>query len=257
VVSALAALAGLGVDCAVLIRGGGSRSDLAVFDSRAIAEAIARAPFPVLTGLGHEIDQSIADLVAHTSLKTPTKVAELLVGQVAEMDQAVQELRRALLREAMEPLRAGREALGRAEKGVQLARLRLAAAGSRVAEHARALGRLGRSALRQARRRQDELRRRLSEQAPRRIEAWERERRRMGERVSAASRSHLREAQATLGGLERLCQQLGPERTLERGFSITRDASGKAVRNPGQVAPGDRLATRVAGGEIVSRVEES
>lgn len=257
VVSALSVLARLGVDCAVLIRGGGSRSDLAVFDSRAIAEAIARAPFPVLTGLGHEIDQSIADLVAHTSLKTPTKVAEFLVGQVAEMDQAVQELRRALLREALEPLRAGREALGRAEKGVQLARLRLAAAGARVAEHARALARLGRSALRQARRRQDELRRRLAEQAPRRVEARERERRRMGERVSGASRSHLREAQATLGGLERLCQQLGPERTLERGFSITRDGSGKAVRHPGQVAPGDRLATRVAGGEIVSRVEES
>src|SRR4029078_7543944 len=82
VVSALRALAGLDVDCAVLIRGGGSRTDLAAFDSRAIAEAVARAPLPVLTGLGHEIDQSISDLVAHTALKTPTKVAELLVDAV-------------------------------------------------------------------------------------------------------------------------------------------------------------------------------
>ena len=56
VVSALRALAGLDDRRAVLIRGGGSRTDLAAFDSRAIAEAIARAPFPVLTGLGHEID---------------------------------------------------------------------------------------------------------------------------------------------------------------------------------------------------------
>ncbi|HEY0782049.1 MAG TPA: exodeoxyribonuclease VII large subunit, partial [Thermoanaerobaculia bacterium] len=84
VVSALAALAGRAatIDLAVLIRGGGARSDLAVFDSRAIAEAIARAPFPVLTGLGHEIDTSIADLVAHTAVKTPTKAAELLVERV-------------------------------------------------------------------------------------------------------------------------------------------------------------------------------
>ncbi|MFP5288402.1 MAG: exodeoxyribonuclease VII large subunit, partial [Thermoanaerobaculia bacterium] len=67
VVSALASLRGLPIGLAVLIRGGGSRSDLAVFDSRAIAEAIAMAPFPVLTGLGHEIDRSIADMVAHTS----------------------------------------------------------------------------------------------------------------------------------------------------------------------------------------------
>jgi len=213
VVSALAALARLGVDCAVLIRGGGSRTDLAAFDSRAIAEAIARAPFPVLTGLGHEIDRSIADLAAHAAFKTPTKVAEFLVERMAVADQALTDLRQALARQALEPLRAGREALGRAERGVSLARLRLAAAAARVEEHARALGRLGRSVL--------------------------------------------REAAATLQGLERLCLQLAPERTLERGFSLTRDAAGRLVRQPEQVKPGDLIATRVAGGGFRSRVEES
>jgi len=213
VVSALAALARLGVDCAVLIRGGGSRTDLAAFDSRAIAEAIARAPFPVLTGLGHEIDRSIADLAAHAAFKTPTKVAEFLVERMALADQALTDLRQALARQALEPLRAGREALGRAERGVSLARLRLAAAAARVEEHARALGRLGRSVL--------------------------------------------REAAATLQGLERLCLQLAPERTLERGFSLTRDAAGRLVRQPEQVRPGDLIATRVAGGGFRSRVEES
>ena len=213
VVSALAALARLGVDCAVLIRGGGSRTDLAAFDSRAIAEAIARAPFPVLTGLGHEIDRSIADLAAHAAFKTPTKVAEFLVERMAGAEQALVELRQALVRQALEPLRAGREALGRAERGVSLARLRLAAAAARVEEHARALGRLGRSVL--------------------------------------------REAAATLQGLERLCLQLAPERTLERGFSLTRDAAGRLVRQPEQVKPGDLIATRVAGGGFRSRVEES
>jgi exodeoxyribonuclease VII large subunit len=256
VVSALASLAGLPIDCAVLIRGGGSRSDLAAFDSRAIAEAIAGAPFPVLAGLGHEIDTSIADLVAHTTFKTPTKVAEFLVERIARQELAVEELHRRLLREAEEPLRAAREALGRAERGVELARMRLAAAGHRIEEMARALGRLGKSAMRRAERQSDELRIRLASQAPRVLESNERERSRLGGRIAASARSRLRETAAKLQGMERLCAQLGPERTLERGFSITRTAAGAVVRQPDQAAPGAILITQLSGGSITSRVEE-
>ena len=255
-VSALRALAGLPIDAAVLIRGGGSRTDLAAFDSRAIAEAVARAPFPVLTGLGHEIDRAIADVVAHTAFKTPTKVAEFLVERMARAEQRLEDVRRALLREALEPLRAGREALGRAERGVSLARMRLAAAGSRIEEHARTLARLGRGVLRDAGRRQAGLRGRLADLAPRLLAAAGRERVSRGERIVTAARGRLRETAATLAGMERLCQQLAPERTLERGFSLTRDATGRTVRHPGQVRPGDVVATRVAGGEFKSRVEE-
>ncbi len=255
VVSALAAISRLPVDCAVLIRGGGSRSDLAVFDSRAIAEAIARAPFPVLAGLGHEIDVSIADQVAHQSFKTPTKVAEFLVERLVRQEQRLDDLRRTLVREALEPLRAGREALGRAERGVQLARLRLASAGQRIDELARALGRLGRSGLRQAERRRLEVRSRLADLAPRRVEAEEKERIRLGEKMIAASRGHLRETRATLQGMERLCQQLDLERTLERGFSLTRGPQGDLLRHPDQVRAGDRITTRVSGGTLDSRVE--
>jgi exodeoxyribonuclease VII large subunit len=257
VVSALAAIARLPVDCAVLIRGGGSRSDLAVFDSRAIAEAIARAPFPVLAGLGHEIDVSIADQVAHQSFKTPTKVAEFLVERLVRQEQRLDDLRRTLVREALEPLRAGREALGRAERGVQLARMRLASAGQRIDELARALGRLGRSGLRQAERRRLEVRSRLADLAPRRVEAEEKERVRLGEKMIAASRGHLRETRATLQGMERLCQQLAPERTLERGFSLTRGPEGDLLRHPDQVRAGDRITTRVSGGTLDSLVETS
>jgi exodeoxyribonuclease VII large subunit len=256
VVSALAALARMGVDAVVLIRGGGSRTDLAAFDSRAIAEAVARAPFPVLTGLGHEIDQSIADLTAHTSFKTPTKVAEFLVERVAMADRALAELRRSLLREALEPLRAGREALGRAERGVRLAEMRLASVHTRLGDHARTLARLGRAALRAVERRQGELRYRLGVVAPRRITAAERERKGRGERLAAASRGRLREVAVHLGGLERLAQQLAPQRTLERGFSLTRDAAGRLVRDPASLRPGDRLQTELSGGVVHSRVEE-
>jgi exodeoxyribonuclease VII large subunit len=257
VVSALASLRGLPIDCAVLIRGGGSRSDLAVFDSRVIAEAVARAPFPVLAGLGHEIDTSIADLVAHATFKTPTKVAEFLVERIARQDLAVEEMHRRLLREAEEPLRAAREALGRAERGVEMARMRLATAGNRIEETARALSRLGRSALRRAERRGDELRIRLAAQAPRMMEGGERERARLGGRIAASARSRVRETAATLQGMERLCAQLAPERTLERGYSITRIAGGAVVREPGQVKAGEIVVTQLSRGSITSRVEES
>lgn len=73
-------------DCAVIIRGGGSRMDLAGFDNEKIGEAIAHCPVPVITGIGHEIDQSVADVVAHTALKTPTAVADYLIDLLLDFE---------------------------------------------------------------------------------------------------------------------------------------------------------------------------
>lgn len=255
IVSALAAAGRAGVDCVALVRGGGSRTDLAVFDRRAVAEAVALSPVPVLTGLGHEIDLSIADAVAHTALKTPTKVAELLVERVAAADRAQAAIGEALRRAALERLRAGREALGRADKGVELARLRLASAGHRLAEHGRALARLGRSRLGAEERRRRALARRLATAAPRLLERRTGQPGRVAAALVAVSRARLGEARATLAGLARLCDQLAPRRTLERGYSITRDATGRVLRDPAAVAAGERLTTTLSGGELTSRVE--
>ena len=70
---------GLRFDVVVLVRGGGSQTDLLLFDAYQLVRAIARFPVPVLTGLGHLKDVSLADLVAHSGLKTPTKVAEFII----------------------------------------------------------------------------------------------------------------------------------------------------------------------------------
>ncbi|MDP8987814.1 MAG: exodeoxyribonuclease VII large subunit, partial [Actinomycetota bacterium] len=79
---ALTAVAGLRPDVVLLVRGGGSRTDLSTFDGERLARAIAAMPVPVLTGIGHEIDTSVADEVAHTSCKTPTACAAELVERV-------------------------------------------------------------------------------------------------------------------------------------------------------------------------------
>ena len=77
-------------DCVVIIRGGGSTSDLALFDSYRIASYVAQFPLVVLTGIGHDKDVSITDMVAHTSCKTPTAVATLLV-EIADAELSIVE----------------------------------------------------------------------------------------------------------------------------------------------------------------------
>ena len=81
---ALRSLARRSVDVVVVVRGGGSRSDLAPFDAEGVARTIAGMPMPVITGIGHEVDRSVADEVAHTACKTPTACAQTLVGRVRE-----------------------------------------------------------------------------------------------------------------------------------------------------------------------------
>ncbi|MEO8197432.1 MAG: exodeoxyribonuclease VII large subunit [Thermoanaerobaculia bacterium] len=139
--SALGLAAGAGCDLIALIRGGGSKSDLAVFDSRAVAEAVARSPLPVWTGLGHEIDEAVADLVAHRSFKTPTKVAEELVARIANAELATAQLADRLAREARRALAEATGRLARAERRATAGRDRLRRAGARLVALAEALKR--------------------------------------------------------------------------------------------------------------------
>jgi exodeoxyribonuclease VII large subunit len=79
-------------DLIVLLRGGGARLDLAVFDDLELARAIAQSPLPVLSGIGHDQDQSVVDLLAHTSVKTPTAAAAFLIQRLHTFEQGLEEL---------------------------------------------------------------------------------------------------------------------------------------------------------------------
>ncbi|MDR1415857.1 MAG: exodeoxyribonuclease VII large subunit [Prevotellaceae bacterium] len=83
-------------DVVAILRGGGSQSDLSCFDSYALASNVAQFPLPVITGIGHDRDVSVVDMVAHTMLKTPTAAAEFLVEKMAEQEAQVEELWEAL-----------------------------------------------------------------------------------------------------------------------------------------------------------------
>ncbi len=79
-------------DIVVIIRGGGSQTDLSWFDSYGIAYYVTQFPLPVVTGIGHEKNLSVTDLVANKSLKTPTAVADFLIDRMANAENELNEL---------------------------------------------------------------------------------------------------------------------------------------------------------------------
>jgi exodeoxyribonuclease VII large subunit len=253
---ALGQLAQLDLDVVVLARGGGSRADLAPFDTELVARAIAAMDVPVFTGVGHEVDRSVADEVAHTACKTPTACAQQLVRQVddyvgaldrasqrvaararqrmavagRELDEAARRARRnATTAVAREHTRLDR-AHGRVE---ELARRRTVDLGARLDACARRLGELGRRATRDGRAA---------------LVTRERE-------LATHAQHHLERAELRLGRSEGIVRALDPRRVLERGYSITRDADGRVVRSADSLVAGAKVETELAAGRVTSRVE--
>jgi exodeoxyribonuclease VII large subunit len=232
---ALRELAECSVDVVVLARGGGSRADLAPFDTELVARAIAAMPVPVITGVGHEVDRSVADEVAHTACKTPTACAQLLVGQV----------------------RAFVDLVGASARRVAaLARSRAALASHGLDEAARRARRSAPSALTRERARVERAHGRVEELGRRRVVDATREVDACARRTGELGRRGVATAGMRLDAAERGVRALDPRQVLERGYTITRAADGRVVRRPDDVAAGDELVTELVDGRITSRVEE-
>ena len=233
IVAAIARALEEGVDLIALVRGGGARTDLMAFDDERVARAIAACPVPVFTGIGHEIDRSVADEVAHSSHKTPTACGQALVALVLDYVVRLSSLWSDISRHAVRGVDDQAErvavAAGRVDRaartGLDTAQRRLDGHGGRVSGAARAH-------VRAAEARADDSARRLEHRAPRAVA----------------------EADRALSSLEARVRANDPERTLARGWSITRTADGRLVRSPDEVADGDELRTLVAGGEVRSTV---
>jgi exodeoxyribonuclease VII large subunit len=163
-------LAELELDVVVLIRGGGARSDLAAFDAEAVARAITEMPMPVITGIGHEVDRTVADEVAHTSAKTPTAAAAVLVGAV---DSARERLARVAHRLALRARGACALADRRLDEQRRTIRRRVPAVvareDQRLTGYRRRVGEMGRRATHSAGRRVGTAEARLRALDPRRV----------------------------------------------------------------------------------------
>jgi exodeoxyribonuclease VII large subunit len=253
---ALGEMSQLDVDAVVLARGGGSRADLAPFDTELVARAIAAMPMPVITGVGHEIDRSVADEVAHTACKTPTACAQTLVRRVRDFVDGLDDMshrvsaqsRRRMAVATRELDDAIRRAARSAPSALLRERARLDRAHGRVDELARRRTSEVAAQLDACGRRVAELGRRATRAGTMALDGRERE-------VVTLANHHLSRATLRLDAGEGAVRALDPRRVLERGYSITRDGDGRVVKQATASLAGAIVQTELATGRITSRVE--
>ena len=141
-IAAIETLGDVDVDVIAVVRGGGARTDLMAFDLESVATAVANSTRPVLSGIGHEIDRSVVDEVAHTAFKTPTACAAALVQTVAAFDQNLDLSARRIVNlavtshdRASEAISYSVRAIGdRARRTLDIEEERLAALSSRLSD---------------------------------------------------------------------------------------------------------------------------
>ena len=260
IAEALRAIRESACDLVLLGRGGGSLEDLWEFNEEAVARAIVACRVPVITGIGHEVDVSIADLVADYHAHTPTEAAQVAVvrwRQAADaLGTAAERLRRAL-RQTISNHRQRLTSVERHEMfrrpTDRLNQLRQLLDDRQKHLHAAVAGLAGR--FRQALTRQEQ---RLAAQHPTANLLRARQRlHRVSDGFTHRHRLRLTEAAGRVEALRRELTALDPRGVLSRGYSITRLKNGQTILNPADVKPGDVLITQVRDGTIESTAKDA
>lgn len=219
-------------DCVVIIRGGGAASDLSGFDSLLLAENIANFPLPVITGIGHERDETVADMVAHTKVKTPTAAAALLIDNLRGVSDRLLNAERQIRDCVARRLQTERQTIDRLRKIIPT---------------------LFQLATERQRKRLDRLSLTLSAAARTMIE---RQRNRLAMTAGRLPSAALRladEKRHRLSILAQRAEMLDPQLLLARGYSMT-TLNGRIVTSADNLQSGDVIETRLRQGKVRSRV---
>lgn len=219
-------------DAVVIIRGGGATSDLNSFDSYLLAANCAQFPLPIITGIGHERDDTIIDLVAHTRLKTPTAVAAFLINCMDQAAEQLNLLQQALCTDTLSILQEKKQTLQR------IGTLLPATVNNRIERN--------RSALNLLASKLPTITSGLLERNKNQLEL-------MHQRIHTAISSRLLKESRFIELQEQFIRMASPDYILKRGYSLTlRD--GKILKSAKAVKSGDHLTTRFSDGDIESEV---
>ncbi len=241
-------------ECDVLIvcRGGGSLEDLWAFNEEVVARAIAASRLPVVSGVGHETDFSIADFVADLRAPTPTAAAVAASPDRAALREAVLDLRRRLARDLARIIEARAQRLDYAARRLLTPAQRLERDRGHLAQHARRLRAAAGAPLAAARLTLAVLAPRLRRAVPD-LDSSARELERHRRRIGSCLARGLEERARRLAALRDALGHLDPTQVLARGYSIVRDADGRVRRTSAGLEKGQLLeVTFSAGGAAVT-----
>lgn len=237
------------VDVLIVGRGGGSIEDLWSFNEEVVARAIVGAGMPVISGVGHETDFTIADFAADLRAATPTAAAELAVTPRADWLNSLSadagDLRRAMERvlgDAGQNLDNLSRRLLSPSSQIEHQRLKLLGMASTLTHAVR--GPLNRQSVTLAQLQQRWARHRPDSRAMRTQLASEQR------HLVASMAGQLRARREAMAALAAQLELLNPQRTLERGYAIVSNAKGKVLHAPGQIKPRDVLRVRLAEGSV-------
>ncbi len=252
-------VAGARGECDVLIlaRGGGSIEDLWAFNDELLARAIRACPIPVVTGIGHEVDFTIADFAADRRAPTPSAAAELVTPDVRHLITRIAGSRQRLIQLMAALIRNQRENLDWLSKRLLLPRRRLLDLTQRVDELSLRMNRSARGVTVSRRAALAALNARLSARHPAsQIELNRARHADLRRRLTDFTRRRLSDARARVSETTRALNSISPLGTLERGYSIlTRAEDGALVHTAENVKRGERIHARLAKGELDLTVE--
>lgn len=244
------------VDALILCRGGGSIEDLWSFNEEIVARAVAASPLPVVSGVGHETDFTIADFVADRRAPTPTAAAELLSPDREDLLATLTQRAYHLRRDMRHRLDMAGQRLDGARRGLLSPAEQLAAARDRLAQLGSALVRSATNTVSEKRWQFTHAAERLQGRRPD-VALRQEQLANIRRTLAQATARRLQTARQITEQLQVRLDLLAPQRTLERGYAIATLPSGDVVRDAAQLARGAQVRLRLAAGGAELTVDET